>query len=126
MKKGSLDVRGQSELSSDIVQILDEGIMFGSGTAIDDFACVIAGGASLSLTEGTLVYNNTDPNLLILDSVASVFSIAANARLVLDESLQLARGGIEFGNQASFMRKQGKSFTGSIFPLGVLNRQIIQ
>ncbi len=129
LKKGGLEAKGESYLSSDkaIVQanvprILDEGIMFGSGTAADDFSCVIVGGASLTLSGGTLVYNNTVSNLLVIENTMSNLHIDALARLVLDQSMQVATGGIEFGNHATFTIKNGKTFTGSIFPLGYLHR----
>ncbi len=130
MKKGTLDIKGQSDLSSDsiIVQtpiphILNEGIMFGSGVAADNFTCVLVGGVNLSLTQGTLVYKNTDPDLIILASGASLVKIGEQAQLTLDESLRLVTGGIEFGNHATLMIKNGRTLTSSIFPLGYLHRR---
>ena len=130
MKKGTLNIQGQSELSSDsiIVQtpiphILNEGIMFGSGVAADNFTCVLVGGVNLSLTQGTLVYKNTDPDLIILESGASLLKIGVQAQLTLDESLRLVSGGIEFGNHATLMIKNGRALTSSIFPLGYLHRR---
>ena len=130
LKKGTLDIQGQSELSSDVVivqtpipHILNEGIMFGSGVAADNFTCVLVGGVNLLLTQGTLVYNNTDPDLIILESGASVLNIGEEAQLTLDESLRFATGGIEFGNHATLMIKNGKTLTSSMFPLGYLHRR---
>jgi len=130
LTKGVLTIKGDSYLSSDkmiaqahVPYILDEGITFGSGAAAEDFSCVIIGGASLTLTEGTLVYNNTDADLVIIENTMSLLHIAQEARLVLDESLRLVTGGIEFGNHATLMIKNGKTFTGSMFPLGYFHRR---
>ncbi len=129
LTKGKLEVKGDSYLSSEKIiiyttrpQYLDEGISFGSGTVDDDFTCVISEGSTLSLVQGTLVYNNTVPNLLMFNNPTTLLSIAGGARLVLDESLQLTAGGIEFGNHATLTIANGKTFTGSIFPLGYLHR----
>ncbi len=130
LTKGVLKVKGDSYLSSEKIivyttmpQYLDEGIMFGSGTAADNFMCNIVGGASLTLSEGTLVYNNTVSNLLLIENKMSLLHIGQEARLVLDESLNVATGGVEFGNHATLLTKTGKSFVGSIFPLGYIYRR---
>ena len=130
LKTGRLEIKGNAEILSDTIlvptpipHILNEGITFGTGSAEDDFTCVLIGGANLSLTAGTLVYNNTDPDLLIIESKSSLLKIGEQARLTLDESLRLVTGGIEFGNHATLMIKNGKTFTGSIFPLGYLHRR---
>ena len=106
-----------------IPNILNEGITFGTGSAEDDCTCVLIGGANLLLTTGTLVYNNSDPDLFIIESKSSLLKIGAQARLTLDQSLRLVTGGIEFGNHATLMIKNGKTLTSSIFPLGYLHRR---
>lgn len=130
LTKGRLNVKGDSYLSTEKIviyttmqQYLDEGITFGSGVAADDFTCCIIGGASLTLSGGTLVYNNTASNLLLIENGSSLLHIAGGARLVLDQSLQLTVSGIEFGNYATLLTKTGKTFSGSIFPLGYLYRR---
>jgi len=130
LTKGVLEVKGDSYLSSEKIiiyttmpQYLDEGIMFGSGTAADDFTCCIIGGASLTLSQGSLVYNNTVSNLLLIENKMSLLHIGQQARLVLDESLNVATGGVEFGNHATLMIKNGRALTSSIFPLGYLHRR---
>ncbi len=129
-KTGKVYIHGACQFSSDkvIVQahvprLLDEGIMFGSGQTSDNCLCTLIGGATLTLSRGSIVYNNTDSSLFVIESDTTLLKIAAEARLVLDQSLQLVRGGVEFGNHATLLTKTGKSLVASIFPLGYIHRR---
>lgn len=120
LTKGNMRVKGNVTIKTELG--LAKEMRIGSSAQVNDFRVTIAGGSTMILSEGTIIYNNFSPDLLVMENNASLLRITKDTSLIIDESLHLAKGGIEFGKNSELIVRPGKELTGSIFPLGTIKR----
>lgn len=101
-------VKRDSFLSSEVTsfgeQLIDEGIIFGSGVSENDVRCTILSGSILELSSGTLFYDNVNAGSLRMFNERSRLSIASGARLGLYQDITLGKGVLYFSNDTTFAR----------------------
>lgn len=105
------------------VQVIERGIALGNGVASDDCPLIITRGSSLTIEEGSLIYENTISTDLKLENDNSRLIIGSPGRLLLYETLQLLNGLTTFENNARLGILTGTSYIGSVDPRGRLYRQ---
>lgn|GEM_PF-1659476 len=122
--KGKLLIESESFLSSEVVReydifgketIIDEGITFGDGTAVNDMICEIGPGARLNVIAGTLAYKNVSSDSWSMCNTISNIYFSDHSRILLHESLNLGVGGIFVCAQAGIDIADGKELLGSMF-----------
>lgn len=108
LTRGDLLVKRDSFLSSEVTsfgeQLIDEGIIFGSGVSENDVRCTILSGSILELSSGTLFYDNVNAGSLRMFNERSRLSIASGARLGLYQDITLGKGVLYFSNDTTFAR----------------------
>ncbi len=122
LTKGKLRVIENSAFSSEIIQIIDNGITIGSGVQADDMKVIIQPNLELACLQGSIKYKNVATNSLKMRNNFSHFHFFPATTLWLYENMNVRPGFIEFDDQARLLIAIGKSLTGSIVPNGSLIR----
>ena len=120
LTKGNFVVKGLSyldcevDLLSDILE-LDDGIVFGDGTAENDIALEISPGGNLNLIQGSVAYRNVLGGSADLVNYLSTLKLSPDTRFVVVENLNLGVGKMEQSKQAFVHVMDGKKLTGAVF-----------
>ena len=128
LQKGSLFVRGNSILCSEIkvlssTETIDNGITFGdSSDANNDFVCEIASSAELKVSQGSLNYQNVKNASIVMLNSLSTLKMGNNTTLRLYQSIPIAPGRLMALNNVTLARTAGKGIIGSFMPLGKLTK----
>jgi len=115
LTNGKFIIDGHSTISSEVEGTIDEGITFGDGTAPGDIVCKVYSGSVLTVSSGSLVYNNTAASSWSMGNSYSILALSGDSRLVVLESLNLGSGGLQISKQASTSVASGKQLTATIF-----------
>lgn len=111
LTKGSMIVDRNATL---FAENATTGFVFGSGDSADDFTCQILAGSLLSLTGGSLYYNNVNPSSWNMIHSTSFFAIQPSTLLHLYQSLDLGRGQLELSNFGYLEKEDGVIVSGSV------------
>ncbi|MCB9493803.1 MAG: hypothetical protein H6679_06040 [Epsilonproteobacteria bacterium] len=120
LTKGNFVIDGKSNLNvetrlHDVDHTAQEAkIEFGNNLLADDLKCTIMVGAHLNLTNGELVYKNTDADSWKMLNVLSGLKLSNDTRLTLEQTLNLGVGRLLVEPTASLSRKNGSEIIGSI------------
>ncbi len=101
MTRGALRVQGVSTLEIDNNKY-DYALILGSGVHGYDQILEINAGGQLSLTSGTLVYNNALDNRIVFDSPSSILNIKTPGALYPQTSMRLTDGSVSSPDSANF------------------------
>lgn len=101
---------------------IDEGITFGDGTSLNDLTLVLGAGATLSIQQGSLRYNNIDASSLQMQNTISALYMASGTKLKLLQTMNLGSGTCILGEGATLLIAAGKTLIGATMPLGQLVR----
>jgi len=117
--KGKLVVERDSFISSerqDIVDVpyLDEGIQLGDSSSGNDCVSKIFSGASLYISQGSLVYKNLESSSWNMVSDTSALRMKTGTALKLYENIDLGEGTLKCFDNTTVARVAGKTITGSL------------
>jgi hypothetical protein len=108
---GTMIVDGISEL---VAQDGTNGFVFGNGNQDNDFACQINSGVLLSLTNGSLSYNNVNAASWNMINVSSLFSLLPGTTLHLFQTLDLGAGQLQLSRFANLIYEPSTMLSGSV------------
>jgi len=117
--KGNMTVKGDAEIATEIREIsedeiIDIGIMIGSGIEEDDMEVFVNVGSSLNLTGGTIIYNNVNQSSLKMGNAISNISVDVDTTFDIRQTIDLGIGRLVFKKGSALFIPSDKSILGSV------------
>ncbi len=118
LASGTILIKNNSTLASETAE---NGITLGTGQVENDCSIRFAGGATLTVGQGALNYNNVAPSSWSSANNLSTLYLADNTVLNIYQSLNAGVGAFLFGNNTTLNRAVGMDITGALTVQGELS-----
>jgi hypothetical protein len=121
LTNGTLRIKEEGYLSSEVIGALDEGITLGNGNLDDDMTWMVCPSVKVKLLQGSLNYKNVGAASCRIGNVMSMLWLEVGTKLRLYQTLIFEPGIVHFENNTSLARGVDKVLVAGVHVAGTLN-----